>query len=335
MDVPGGPYDERPSARLRIAGAMFVALVFCLGVYLLLEATQPVTGLISFSFLLILPAAISAFLAYVADLHGEKPLGSYLRVPLWLLLAVIILSAVLLQEGVICIVILSPLWLASGLTGAWLAYRLRKRSDDFDKTYCCTLLLLPLFAMQVEPLIPLPQADMTVTRSLIVDAPAARIWPLLRGIPDVRADEGRWNITQDVLGVPRPFGAHLVGEGVGADRFANWGRDIRFRERIIDWQPGSRIEWKFLFDQIDGWRFTDRHLMPDSAYFRVTTGGYRLEPLGPNRSRLIINTRYQVKTPVNFYSAMWGEFFLGDLENNLLALVKQRAEALPAAGSLR
>jgi hypothetical protein len=31
-----------------------------------------------------------------------------------------------------------------------------------------------------------------------------------------------------------------------------------------------------------------------------------------------------MKTPVNGYAALWGEFFLGDLEGNLLALIKQR-----------
>jgi hypothetical protein len=29
--------------------------------------------------------------------------------------------------------------------------------------------------------------------------------------------------------------------------------------------------------------------------------------------------------PVNGYSALWGKLFLGDVENSLLALIKQRA----------
>ena len=40
----------------------------------------------------------------------------------------------------------------------------------------------------------------------------------------------------------------------------------------------------------------------------------------------MIDTHYWMRTPVNIYAALWGEFFLGDIENNLLALVKQRAE---------
>jgi hypothetical protein len=319
--------DERPhrSAWLRIAAAIAVACAFAFGVYMLLEATQPNNGLISFSFLLILPAAITAFVAYVADPWAERSHSFYMKVPFWLLAAVMLLSIPILKEGVICVVILSPLWIISGLAGAAVTYRLRRRTGD-GRTYCMAVLALPLIAIQVEPMIPLPSATATVSRSVIVNAAPNEIWPLLRGIPNVRPGEGTWTITQDVLGVPRPLGAHMLGEGIGAIRKANWGRHVQFNERIIDWNPGRSIGWRFDFHGLDAWQFTDRHLMPDSPYFRVTTGGYRMEPITPDRTRVIIDTHYWLKTPVNGYSRLWGELFLGDIETNLLALIKQRAE---------
>ncbi|HEX4738330.1 MAG TPA: SRPBCC family protein [Allosphingosinicella sp.] len=317
------------SPLLRIVAAVSVALVFAFGVYLLLDATRPQQGLVSFSFLLVLPAAISAFACYVGDPLATRPRIFYLLMPIWLLLAVIVASVFVLREGVICIIILSPLWLISSWTGAAITWCARRRIRDHGTTYCSAALLLPMLVIQAEPYIPLPQADVAVTRSIVVNASPDTIWPLLRGIPDVHPGEGRWNLTQDVIGVPRPLGARLVGEGIGAERLADWGRNIRFRERITEWQPGSRIGWHFIFDQIDGWRFTDRHLMPDSPYFRVTTGGYRLESLAAGHTRVVLTTRYWIKTPVNAYSRLWGELFLGDLENNLLALIKGRAEAYP------
>jgi hypothetical protein len=333
MTDPDTPPSGAPSPRLRLIVAVSVALVFAFGVYALLNATRPASGLVSFSFLLVLPAAICAFACYVADPLGTRSRRFYLMIPLWLLLAIIVASAVFLGEGVICILILSPLWLISGLVGAAVTYRFRIGIQDKGTTYCSAALLAPILAMQVEPHVPLPEAQVAVTRTIVVNAAPARIWPLLRGIPDVHPGEGSWNLTQDVIGVPRPLGARLVGEGIGADRFADWGRDVRFRERITQWQPGARIGWRFIFDRIDGWRFTDRHLMPDSPYFRVTTGGYRLEPLGSGRTRVVLTTRYWIRTPVNAYSRLWGELFLGDLENNLLALIKHRAEPSPGASA--
>ncbi len=318
------------SPLVRIAAAIAVALAFSGGVYLLLEAVEPAGGLIAFSFLLMLPAAVSAFVAYVSDPLGERPRRFYLMVPVWILLAVIAISVLLLREGVICIILLAPLWLVSGMVGTAITYSMRHRPKD-GTTYCSALLLAPLLAMQIEAQIPLPVADASVTRSITVDASPAQIWPLLLGIPDVRPDEGRWNLSQDVIGLPRPIGAHLVGTGLGAQRYADWGERIKFRERITGWQPGKALGWRFIFDDIEGWKFTDRHLMPNSPYFHITTGGYQMEPLGNGRTRVILDTRYTIQTPVNLYSQLWGELFLGDVENNLLGLVKGRAEAIARA----
>ena len=248
-------------------------------------------------------------------------------VPLWLLGATILLSIPVLKEGVICVVMLAPLWIASGLTGAYITYRLRGRAGDRN-TYCMAMLAMPLIAMQVEPMIQMPQQTATVSRSMIVNATPAQIWPLLKGIPDVKPHEGAWTFTQDLLGVPRPMGAHMLGDGIGATRMADWGRQVRFREHIIDWQPGRSIGWRFDFRGLDAWQFTDRHLMPDSSYFKVTTGGYRMERLGPSRTRVTIDTHYWMQTPVNAYSKLWGEIFLGDIERNLLTLIRQRAERM-------
>jgi hypothetical protein len=325
MENDAAPY--RKSATIRIALAIAAALAFALGVYFLLEATRPTGGLISFSFLLVLPAAVCAFVCYLADPYAERTHGAYLTVPLWLLLVVVIASVFVLREGVICVLMLSPLWIVSGLIGAEITYRLRRRNPDRNgRTYCAALVLLPLLSMQVEPMIPLPRETKAVTRSIVVDASPARIWPLLRGIPDVHPDEGAWNLSQDVIGIPRPIGARLIGGGLGADRFADWGEHIKFRERITEWEPGRRLGWHFIFDDVAGWGYTDRHLMPDSPYFTVTTGGYTMQPLGPGRTRVTLDTRYKIRTPVNLYSELWGQLLLGDLENNLLALIKQRAE---------
>lgn len=322
-----GEIDDRDwrMGSVRIIAAFAAAAILGVGCYWLLEATQPDNGLISFSFLLILPAAVCALACYVADPFGDRDAAFYRAMPIWTMVGVVAVSVFFLREGVICIILLSPLWCLSGLAGAMLTLRLRKRLRG-DRSWCCAILLAPLLAMQLEPMIQLPESSYSVARSIVIEAEPARIWPLLRGIPDVKSSEGRWNFSQDLIGIPRPLGAQLLGEGIGATRLAHWQHGIDFRERIIEWQPGRRIGWTFDFGGSQGWHFTDRHLRPDSAYFRVTRGGYTLEPFAPGRTRITLDTQYAIRTPVNGYSALWGELFLGDVENNLLAVIKQRAE---------
>ncbi len=315
------------TAIVRIAAAFATALAFAMGMYLLLEAVQPENGLVTFTFLLILPAAISAFVAYVADPWAERSRKFYLMVPVWLLLAVVIASIFILREGVVCIILLAPLWMTSGLVGAALTYRFRTKNGN-STTYCSALLLAPLLAMQIEATIPMPVSQSSVTRSVIVNATPDNIWPLLRGIPDVRPEEGNWNISQQIIGLPRPIGARLDGNGIGADRHVRWTDGIKFREQVTAWEPGRRIGWRFIFDDTKGWEYTDRHLMPNNPYFTITTGGYRMEPLSGGKTRVTLHTEYVIQTPVNAYSELWGQLFLGDVENNVLAIIKARAETL-------
>ena len=54
-----------------------------------------------------------------------------------------------------------------------------------------------------------------------------------------------------------------------------------------------------------------------------------LQPLANGRTRVTLHTDYRIRTPLNAYAAVWGELFLGDLEDNLLALIAQRAESSP------
>lgn len=324
--------DAVRRTRIRTTAAFAAAVAVAGGVYALIAATQSDAGFVGVVFLLVLPAALSAFVARVVDPAGLRTLGFYMRVPVYLLAGVVAVSVVALREGTVCILMLSPIWLLSGCGGSALAYRYRPRDEanieGLAETFrgSSALLLLPLLLVQLESAIPKPAATATVVREVTIDAPPSRVWPLLRGIPDVRPDEGRWTVSQDLIGIARPIGATLVGEGVGAVRRVRWQDAIDFEERVTGWRRGRLIHWTFAFDRASLDRFGDRHLLPDSAYMKIIDGGYTLDPLPGGRSRVRLDTRYWMRTPVNSYAALWGELFLGDLETNILGIIKDRAE---------
>lgn len=319
--------DDSPPSRLtplwRLLAACGIAALHGLGSYLLLTGLQGAQALIGISFLFIQPAALASFVCYICDPMATRPMSFYASVPLVLVLGAIGLGGYFFQEGVICCLMLAPVWYGMGFLGARLTYKYRQRSHP-EEVFSLAVLALPLAMAAMEPMITPPWESHTVARSAIMAGSPDQIWPLLRGIPDVRPGEGRWNITQDVLGVPRPLGARLEGEGIGAARIAQWQRGIRFAEVVDEWQPQRRIGWRFDFRGSQGWQFTDQHLRPDSNYFRVTRGSYQLDPVDSAHSRVTIRTTYAIRTRVNFYAALWGEWMLGDLEDNLLGLINQR-----------
>lgn len=320
---------DRPRMAARIIGAFAAAAFYAVGCYLLADWARPDSGMVTVSFALVQPAAICAFLCYICDPLARRSRRFYALVPVVCLVGMVLIGAILLQEGVVCILMLAVPWLISGEVGALLTYRLRRRDPEADpaSTFLSPgLLALPLIMMPIESMIEPPARHYSVTREMAIDAPAQAIWPLMQGIPDVGSDEGRWNLSQDLIGIPRPRGAWLEGRGVGAIRHARWDHGIAFREIVTDWQVDSRIGWKFDFAGSEGWEFTDRHLRPDSAYMQIDSGGYALIPQADGRHLLQLTTRYTARTHFNAYAALWGEFFLGDMEANILATIRDRAE---------
>lgn len=314
------------SARARILAAFAVALAFALAVYALLSVVNPSEGLIGFGFLAVLPAALAAFVSYVADPLAQKGIGSYLMVPVWLVLATSGLAVVALPEGIVCILMLAPIWLAAGVVGAGITFYLRSRIPQ-GRQFVSVLALAPLLVMGAEPHLPRPEAEVTVARSIDIAAAPETVWPLLEGAGTIGPEEGIWTVTQSLIGVPRPQAARLEGQGIGALRRAEWQRGIHFDEVITEWEPLRRIGWAFRFGDHQGWEITDAHLMPDSAYMQIRRGGYSMAPLPGGGVRVSLETTYWMRTPVNGYAALWGELLLGDLEANVLAILKARAEA--------
>ena len=64
---------------------------------------------------------------------------------------------------------------------------------------------------------------------------------------------------------------------------------------------------------------------------KIDSGYYMITPLTDKTTRLTLRTNYIAKTHVNAYAELWGEILLGDIQNNILAIIKQRAEARHAS----
>lgn len=161
---------------------------------------------------------------------------------------------------------------------------------------------------------------------MVVDAPPEKIWPLLVAIPGIGHDEGIRTVTHDWLDVPRPSDARLFRGDGELVRVARWGDDIRFEEQITEFVPDRAIGWRFAFPDNSVQRYTDRHISPDGPMLRIETGRYDLAELPDGRTRLILTTSYSMRTRLGWYLGWWGERLLGDVSENVLAIVAARAE---------
>lgn len=318
--------------RWRFVTALVIAGAVAIGIYFIVEAGSG--GAVGYTLMVVLPAALSAFVAWVGSMRRDWRRSTFFLVPVWIAIGITVVGAAFLREGVICIVMILPLWMLFGVIGVWPVYLYRRSHSRPDKDVfrANALLLLPFLALAVDHYVEPPQSSYVVTREITVAAPPATAWQQLLAIPAIAPGEGRWNISQDILRLPRPAGASLTRRGVGAVRDARWQDGIRFQEIITRWRPGEAIEWRFAFPDPSIHRRTDRHINPNSRQLRVEAGGYRLIPLAGGGTKIRLWTRYHVATPVNGYTAMWGEVILGDIQDNILAIVGGRLARHTAEG---
>jgi hypothetical protein len=323
QDVPAGKPHRSNQALISIFSTM---LLLALSVFAVMSMTDSAgAGFGSFWFLGIFPAFLCAIIGYVGDPQNDRSNGFYWLVPLALVAIVSVASAFVLKEGVVCILMLSPVWLGAGWAGIFFMRANRKTPRGGTKLHAA-LFMLPLLTGMVESQITFPHENVTITRSMEIAATPAQIWRYCVANPAIATSEGGWNVSQNLIGIPRPRATTLAGTGVGAVRTAYWGGDINFDEVITAWEPGKRVGWAFSFTNTSIEAYIDQHISPDGQFLKIASGDYVITPLANGKTRLTLRTNYIAKTHVNPYAKLWGELVLGDIHNNILTIIKDRAE---------
>ena len=289
-------------------------------------------------------AGIGALLALPFCLGALLTLGTRRYSPLGCFAAPILLGVVsytlvaLGAEGLICVVMVMPIWAIAGLGGgiAALAFGYLGDPSERDKDVgdvtlkSVGLAVVPFLLIYGDAAAPAQWERHAVARSIVIEAPSETVWPRLVAIPDIASGEGTRNLTHDWLGVPRPTDARLERRAGRTVRMAQWGDAVRFEEIVTRIEPGESMAWRFAFPDDSVQNHTDRHIAPDGDLLRIEAGRYQLESLGADRTRVTLTTTYRTRTRFDWYFGWWGERLLGDVQDNVLAIVAQRSERAAA-----
>lgn len=315
---------------LRIVGVFALILAIAVLIYAIpamFNQEELGAGTISIGFLLVTPTCIGAIASLLSDASGTRSrLYHILKLPLLVAVIVTVAALLILREGVICVVMLLPLWLPAMGVGGYIVHRLHKRFHRRNNISSTFLVGIAAFATLAGP-VPFSTAqDYRFERAVIIAASPEEIWPLLESIPDIGKGEGNWNITQNLLAVPRPVSAQLEGRGEGAVRHARWSEGIVFEEHVTRHEPGKEIAWDFVFPDPTLHAHVDRHIDPYGPHLKVQRGGYLLEQLAEGRTRVTLYTEITLDTQLNAYPALWAHLMLGDIQGNILEIIRSRAE---------
>jgi hypothetical protein len=287
-------------------------------------------AIVTLTYIFGVPVVVGVLAVVVLPEAQARRWPSWLAYPGGAGLLIAATTLLLAWEGLICAVVWLPLFLLLAILGgvaAGLGRRLwssaRSRSLVFGLAALAPLVLAPL-----EPQGASIPAYRVVTNRIAIDAPATVIWGQIREVPAIDPAElpASWTLR---IGFPRPIEARLVGSGVGAVRHATFERDVLFVEEITEWRPGVALAFEITPEHVPRRAF-DEHVAIGGRYFDVLTGRYEIQPRPDGDYDLVLRSEQRVSTPFNWYTSLWTDLFMSDIQGTILRVIKARSEA--AAG---
>jgi hypothetical protein len=306
-----------------------VALLFALVIYWVFRMNwwQELFTVMSLSFLLCMPFGMGFLTVYFA---GEKITQNKLDsiVLPWLpLLGFVFVTLFWQIEGWACWAMILPLFMIASSLGGLTRRRMVLKNRKKDSTLSISIIvLLPLLLSPIEALIGKIPGTYKADTHIDIAAPASAIWPQVTRVSTIAEHEDTGWLNKS-LGFPRPVKAELNYEGIGAYREAIFTGGLIFHETVSEYRHESRMVFAIKADPHEIPSTTmDEHVVIGGDYFDVLNGTYELEKLAENSYRLHLYSHFKLNTTFNFYASWWAKWIMRDIQNNILGVIKKRAE---------
>lgn len=226
-------------------------------------------------------------------------------------------------EGLICLILASPLAAVAAIGGGALGRRAARIGKDPMGPVYCLALLPAMFA--VDAVYP-PAVMMMTDESIMIEAPAPRVWQAVTSDEPIREPAtlvGR-------LGLAYPQRAHFSGRAVGADRIGHFSTGIA-REKITDWIEGRLLGF-VVISQPPAIRemtpYQGIHTPHIDGYFETGETQFRLDPLPGRRTRLTVRAVHRLRIDPVMYWEPIAQWAARSNARRVLRDLKAKAEAV-------
>ncbi|TGE13084.1 SRPBCC family protein [Hymenobacter elongatus] len=286
-------------------------------------------GLLMLGFLVLIPLGLGAITEHFSLTQRSDSWSFIFRS--WGAALLFLLSALLFHlEGVICLIIIAPLFIILSAVGGIL-YRFftrGKNSSNNHKTFVvASFALLPFLAAPLESQFATPDDFRRVENTILIQAPVEAVWHNIIRVPPISAQDLGSSLV-DKIGFPRPVEATLSFEGVGGVRHATFERGVEFIETVDVWEPLRRISFSIVPNTatIPPTTF-DEHVTVGGRFFDVLRGTYELQPVDARHTRLILYSQQRLSTRLNPYAGLWTDFVMSEIQSRIVRVVAKRSEA--------
>lgn len=228
-------------------------------------------------------------------------------------------------EGVICLIMATPIALPLAAFGGLCGYQVRRRRFQTDSRVLLSALLL--FAPGVEwmeHLSPTPPPTFVVRTSLDIQAPPEKVWQQVVAFSEI-APPTEWMFR---AGIAYPIRAEMLGSGGGAERHCVFSTGA-FVEPIEVWDEPRLLKFSVTSNPPPMEEWTPySHIDPPHLHgFLVSEGGqFLLTPLANGGTRLEGTTWYRHGLWPAQYWSLWSDAIIHRIHLRVLRHIRDEAE---------
>ncbi|MCE9623946.1 MAG: hypothetical protein K8R69_00610 [Deltaproteobacteria bacterium] len=297
-------------------------------------AFKAVFGVMTFAYIFLVPLVLGCITVFVGEWRKRRSWWFRIFMP-WAPIGLLVaLALIFAWEGAICVLMILPSFLImASLGGVFYGLVNDIRGNSLNGFAIAALVLLPFVTAPVENRFAAPSDYRSVKTEIDIHSPASRVWPEIIEVRRFRPEEQHFSWVH-AIGFPRPVEATLSHPGIGGIRKASFEGNVLFLETIDHWEPEKSLSFNIAADPDSIPQTTlDEHVTVGGPFFDVLKGQYEIETLGPDHVRLHLTSYYRLTTPFNFYSSLWTDFVMRDIQNYILGILRQRSEQAVAGST--
>lgn len=270
---------------------------------------KPDPGILVFSEFVIVPVLMGVISAWCWKNLGTK--GKVLTgYSVLNALAAILLSSIFLGEGVICLIIVSPLVMGFVITGAFIGRTMFRKNNT---TLNVSILSL-LFVLFVADSISKPHYENMVSDVVVINATPQEVWKHVVAFEKIEAEDEFWLFE---IGMPKPVAASVDGHYEGAGRKCIFSNGYIFDEKIITYQPGRDLTFNII-DQPK-----DPEIM---GHIDILKGQFLLRDNGDGTTTLTGNSWYRLYVFPVWYYDIWAKSITRNVHLRVMDHIKHLSE---------
>jgi hypothetical protein len=222
----------------------------------------------------------------------------------------IFLSFVILQEGTICLIIVSPLIWAFVLCGAFAGRRMFKK-DNHTLNISIVSLLLTVYVVDLSAE---HHYENMVSDQIVINAPANTVWKHVVAFEKIKKPNNYWLFN---AGMPSPMQTTVTGYHKGAGRKCIFSNGYVFDEKIVTYD----LEKNLTFDIVSQPR--DPEIM---GHIDILRGQFLLKDNGNGTTTVTGNSWYKLYVFPTWYYDLWAVSVTRNVHFRVMEHIKELSE---------